>query len=438
MHKKVLLHVDCLRGTGELAIAANIAKSLAEKGVSVIVASGNRRHFFPEDNPLITFCDLPSVKYDTKTNNYDVPSERKEMLEKLIKNEKPDAVLISYWPFGNGKNVLDNEMQAVVQSAEASNIPIFGSVREVLHVDSQPYQNDPEKTAQFINQHFKKLFVHGDEKCIPLTDDFNYLHHVTPGIIHHTGYVVPARNAPHSSSVTKDKIIITAGGGDFRPQNLPMLQAAIRSLTHLDSDFLRNKEIIVIYGKSCDDFTLHTLTDAIHTVQQEIGANIKMKPTITQEHYQPLLDSCALFIGQGGVGTISDIMVRNVPAIVMPVTEIVPGQYAFTEQLVRAQKLQEKGILDYVIAEDIIQNVGSERLIAEKVKALLATEQHRTETVRNIDLNGAQNTASAIANFLERGKEGGQPEYSDQPTFLSGILNTPADHAATRPKGYVL
>ena len=422
--------IECLRGTGELMIAARIAQALVDKGFDVVVASGNPRRFFENLKPVIK---LPAISYDEQAGKYktedgrnlddalDWKNDRTKRLIELYDKEKPDAVLLSYWPFGNGQDVLDDEMHGLINHIEASgkHTPIFGSIREVLHVDSKPRGDDKKATADFINAHFDRLFVHGDKAHIRLKDEGDHYTTINDNKLHYTGYVCESYSG--TSAGDKNAIIITAGGGDYRSSSAVVLKKAIAALEKMNPSILEGKTVHVLVGK-CFQEPEHAaefkeIKESVAAAKTNLAnkkASIILQEPMSPDKYKELLLNCALFIGQAGIGTVMDVMSYRYPAVLIPVVEENKAQgYHFKEQKVRADIFAGKQLFKVMEQGEIEKGDGS--ALARYAEAAIAQRSDAKKLI--IKCDGAKNTAEAIAAALDRKVFALQHARSNSPTI---------------------
>lgn len=408
---RVLMHIECLRGTGELTLARRAADALASQGVKVTVACGNPRDFFKGCHPDVQLMELPCISYNETKQAYltsegkplasdpDWRRDRKEKLLEIARKTKPDAVLSCYWPFGNGHNVLDEEMEALTTHAKLHRLPVYVSIRDVLHVDSKPYAGSASATAALIKDKVDKVFVHGDEHFLPLTDDFNYASALAEKL-HYTGYICSPKP---SADAEKNVILISAGGGDFRPSGLVMLERAIDAVGQLPPKALAGKTVKILVGKSFTPAHFANLTQRAESLPMKAGA-IEVIRTLPLNEYQALLPHCALMVGQAGIGTMMDSLAHRYPMVVVPVEDNNPSQgYHFKEQGVRAAHWAAHGAVSVITQSQLESPDGSAQL-AGCMQAMLNSDASR-HVLGGIQCDGAENMATAMVEQLRMHKK---------------------------------
>lgn len=110
MSASVLIAVTHLLGSGHLVRAANLARALAQGGLSVTLASGGMPLRAMENEPF-AFVQLPAIRTegtDFRTlldeGGAPIDPERKAAriasLEELAARLRPDAVIVEHFPFG--------------------------------------------------------------------------------------------------------------------------------------------------------------------------------------------------------------------------------------------------------------------------------------------------------------------------------------------------
>lgn len=436
----VLVIADRLNGVGDLTQARDYIREMLSRGAHVTIASGDLPpRIFDElrSDKNVTVVDLPRIRYAVDTGEvliagelqYDgsyqwwpmYAPEARPLIEKRIAalieaSEGVDAVVHSTGcPFWAGEHVFEEEFTALHEHLKKRPVVEGVLVRSILHADS-PGLSEDALHAFFTTPHPQTgqaplLMVLGDKNFIPLDASL-----ADPEIAAHAtycGYIAPERKTPPSRS-GDPAVVVTAGGGDFRPQSLEMLRAAIHCKAELreiekargDEGGLSTQNWLVICNREKYDHEFDRLTRLARQ------AGITLSDSLTNEELAEALGNCKITIGHAGQGTESDLMEYGMRAVLLPLSYEVPIRFAadeeprrfeFHEQTVRARALAERGV-QWLAPEELLVP-GDEtryrkevpRLLAERIdKAMLKNEPNYAGIRRNGMVNAADVTLTAI------------------------------------------
>ncbi len=428
--KKVLMHIECLRGTGEFTMAARVAKAMADRGMEVVVVSGNVRKYFDENyvnektGGSIRIEKLPTISYTEHENQYltddnrrldkapDWVEKRADRLIALAEKENPDAVVICYWPFANGQGVLDYEMEKFSRWLDSRpQTAVALSIRDVIHADSTPYRGDKRKAVEFINNsRVNTVLVHGDKHVIPLTEEGIDYPSLIRKKMEYTGYVCTKNEDAERQA--KDTIVIAPGGGFYRPSNDPVWEKSLKALEQLADDphfmeALASKDIRnihVIVSSNCPPETRKRVDASAMQLQERLrekktGIGIKVESALPYHQYMDLLSRCGLYIGQAGMATVLDVLTFGFPAVMVPIEEKdKEGRYHFDEQRTRADLLAKHHLFAMIPQADL-HGADGVTLMAGQIKAILHSKAN-DKALRHIRCNGAENSAKAIESLI--------------------------------------
>jgi predicted glycosyltransferase len=90
----------------------------------------------------------------------------------------------------------------------------------------------------------------------------------------------------------------------------------------------------------------------------------------------------------GGYNTICEILTQQTPAL------IIPRETPRKEQLIRATRLKEKGLLDFIPFKEV-----TPQLLREKIISLISNRQHYVETIKTFDLSGLDTMLARLTHF---------------------------------------
>lgn len=377
---RVFFYVQHLLGIGHLRRAAAITRALHRHGLAVVFVAGGEPvpsldlggaeiiQLPPAragDSGFSSIVDAAGRPIDDTWREH-----RRTALLDAFERSAPAAVLIELYPFG--RRPFRFELRPLLEAAAARQPRpvILCSVRDILVSKS-----DPQRTAEIVDivrRRFDLVLVHGDPRLIEFGATFAGAGEIADRL-RYTGYVVGETPEVSDSRMGDGEILVSAGGGAV---GAPLLQAALgaRALTRLADRPWR-----FIAGPNLPDPVFRALAAAA-------------APNVTIERFradfQTLLRNCRLSVSQAGYNTVMELLAAGTRAVVVPFAE--GGE---TEQPVRARLLAERGLLTVV-------DPGA--LTAETLAAGIDAADRAARPAVALDLSGADSTARAVIDALER------------------------------------
>ncbi|MTH98964.1 glycosyltransferase family protein [Roseibium sp. RKSG952] len=327
MATHAFIHVQHLLGTGHVVRAAAIGRALADRGVDVTLASGNR---IPPtlDTTGLTVVELPAARSPDAAfsrlvtlEGDDVDADWKERritatLEAFGARDA-DLLLTETYPFG--RRQFEFEMSRLLQAAKAqARKPVIAtSIRDIL-VRKQDLWKEEWMADQAL-AHYDRILVHADPGFIQLQDSFPFAGRVEP-LVRYTGYANgTARPAPPEGD-GEDEVIVSCGGGAVAEG---LLSAALeaRPLSRRAED--ATWRILIGHDVSEEAFRLYQRNAAPGTIVER-----------ARRDFPGLLQNARLSVSQAGYNTVLDILIAGVPAVLVPFAQALE-----TEQTQRAEAL---------------------------------------------------------------------------------------------------
>ncbi len=374
MTRRVLFHVQHLLGIGHLRRAAALAKSCAEHGLDVTLASGGAAidHL---DTGGAALVQLPSLRAADSgfTRLLDEGGQdiddgwragRRAASLDLFARIRPDVLVIETFPFG--RRQLAFELLALLAAARAAGTVTVCSVRDVLTT------RKPERTRQaaaWAREHFDHVLVHGDPGFIAFGESFPAAAEIEGKLVY-TGYV--ASGAPLvAGDLGRDEIIVSAGGGAVGEGLLRTALAA--------QAIFGNRRWRLLAGDNLPAAAFAALAgDAPENVLVE-----RARPD-----FPMMLLNAAVSVSQAGYNTVVDLLAAQTPAVLAPFAG--PGE---TEQTLRAEKLEARGLAQCLVED----NLTAERLAEAVMRAL----DGPPPPPHGIALDGARRSAEMIAGWAD-------------------------------------
>jgi|GEM_PF-6872201 len=288
--KKILLHVECLQGVGEITQAASLTSQLLKQGASVEVVTSSGVDKFtafkdtlsPEQKARFTLQALPNI--DLQNNAEDVLQQRTA----IVKDSAQDAdriIIASGWPMWLGDGILDTEMQALTKHAQAHNIPTSLLTREVMQGDSPMMAGGNEAvTTLFKDNPMMNWIIMGDKNLTPLATSYDGADDIDARRLFYAGYGADtdksmASNRPDTSQ-EPEKVVVNSGGGDIAhgPSSFHLLHAA---LVAAKNGTYPNASWTIIAGNGHEGWKKLMLRDIASDLP-----NVEIKETLPYDEFQ--------------------------------------------------------------------------------------------------------------------------------------------------------
>ncbi|UTW13787.1 glycosyltransferase family protein [Marinobacterium rhizophilum] len=375
---RVLFYVQHLLGVGHLRRAALLCEALVEAGLDVhmilggepvpsIRFAGAQCHYLNalrvQDADFATLVDTAGNPLDDNMRH-----QRRDQLLALAAQIQPDAIITELFPFG--RRQMRFELRPLLDWARRQPKPprLICSLRDIVQ------QRSPERereTLGLIDKHYHRIWAHGDARFAPLDASYQ----LTPELgerLHYTGYIAPRAPAPRP----RQGVIVSAGGGAV---GLRLLQAAI--CAHRDG-LLPGRPWTLIAGPNLPQGDFERLQQSLHAPELQLMRFC--------DDFVSRLAGAELSISQAGYNTVMDLLVSQVPAVVVPY--IGSGE---TEQISRARHLAEAGRVS--IADEADLCADSLRHAAHQA---LSRTDHAHSNPAPLRLDGAQNAAADLLRLL--------------------------------------
>lgn len=380
--KIVLFHVQHLYGTGHLKRILTLAENLYEEGWGVVIMSGgvNPSHIQTSVVPMVELPAMRSVDETFKDfvdeNNQKISEEWKERrLQSILKHFydiQPDILVVETFPFG--RRMLGFELIPLLQAAKSKHIPVFCSVRDIVHVN--PTKDRSDEVLDHLHHYFNAVLVHGDRLWIPLEYSFSKATSIKIPV-YHTGYVSePDGNESDidpklDSRKNSSKTIVVSGGGGASGKQL--FNAAIQAADAIRSDHPDWSWRLMIPLAIQKDFLIN------------LPSFVQVLPPSPQ--FRSLLSQSMVSVSQCGYNTFTDIVQSSCRSVVVPFEA--NGQE--NEQRLRAEMLQKTGYGVMIPERDLYP----ESLLRAIEKSCLMLP-----CSIKINMEGSKNTAEILKSWI--------------------------------------
>lgn len=388
----ILMYSHDTYGLGHIRRSMAIASHLSGKEVNILILTGSPiagRFTLPEQ---VDFVRIPGMikktndEYQSLSIRID-PSQalniRKNIIIATTKAFQPDLFIVDKEPLGLKREVLPT-LEWIRQSLPDTKT-ILG-LRDVLDESSVVCKDWKEKDVYcYLEDLYDEIWVYGNREIYDPIKEYKIPSSLEPKICF-TGYI-PRKQ--WSQSVRKkirkryrilDEdtfILVTAGGGgdgcelldhylsmhDFFPTSLPFKSLMITGPFMPKSSREHLKKRAKRYG-------------------------IKSLPF--HPRMEQLIGAADLVISMGGYNTICEILSQQTPSL------IIPRETPRKEQLIRAEKLTDQGLLDYLPWKEV-----SAQLLRDKIFTILSKSEDYANSMGNFTLSGLDTMRDRVEHFRD-------------------------------------
>jgi predicted glycosyltransferase len=394
----VLFHVQHLLGIGHLQRALRLVAALADDGLRVVLVSGGE----PLAAALpatVEIVQLPPIRargsdfrdlVDAAGRPVDdrLRARRRQKLLDVFAAARPDAVLIEAFPFG--RRAFRFELDPLIAAARSRQprALVLCSVRDIV-VAPEEVRRRQEIVAR-VRADFDAVLVHGDPAFVSLEASFPEAHQLAGRLVY-TGYVgaaaKPDRAGDECHGAGRREVLVSAGGGAVGGALLAAAVAARRQgcLAGLDWRLLAGPNL------AAAEFA---------ALAQRLPERVALERY--RADFPDLLRCCRVSISQAGYNTVLDLLAAGAAAVLVP---FAAGRE--TEQLLRAERLAAKGVVEMVAEPDL----SPDRLVQAIERAVAAGPARLA-----VDTGGAGRSARLVARLIRLG-----------PVRLHGFATPPSE-----------
>ncbi len=375
---------------GHLVRSTEIVRSLVKYFQVYFICGGPEITGF-EIPPQVELIRLPALWLEdgefTVGDNYQSVEEVKEIRKNLLISEvdriKPDCLITEFFPFGRHK--LFFELIPLVEyiKAQSPQTKIICSLRDVIGKESD--QEEEETICNLMNRYFDLLLFHSDPNFQSFSESFKRYKDIKSEI-YHTGFVTqsPQVNIDDIDQLWGEikpetaKILVSIGGGRIGYELLETVIAASPILEKITPHIIK-----IFTGPFMPEEKLVKL-------KQAVGNQVNIHIASYTNQLLAYMRTADISLSLSGYNTTMNILSTGVRAILVPIGH----ENQDKEQLVRTQKLQQLGIVDCLLPQELEAYHLAERMIACLNKNTVL------DISQNFDLQGAEKTAIFLKSFL--------------------------------------
>ena len=387
-------------GLGHIRRTMAIASHLRDNNTNILILTGSPiagRFSMPSQ---VDFVRIPGMIKKTndeyqslsiKIDDEQALSIRTNIILATAKTFKPDLFIVDKEPLG-----LKREVQPTLEWIKES-LPATRNIlglRDILDEPSVIIEDwQARNIYHYLTQLYSEIWIYGDKEIYDPVSLYQI-----PAAIHDrvvfTGYI--PRTKKHSGVRKRARrrfrlmdsaifVRVTTGGGgdgfdvvdrfiamhDYFPTSLPFKSVIITGPFMPKRDREKLKKRAKVYG-------------------------IKTLPF--HPRLEEVIKAADLVISMGGYNTICEILTQQTPAL------IIPRETPRKEQLIRAQRLKEQGLIDYLGWHEI-----TPQRLREKIFSILDRKEYYANRMAHFRLTGFETMLERLKQFRHGQEKFGKP-----------------------------
>lgn len=377
---RIIHYSQHVLGVGHLFRSLEIVKAL--HGHEVTFVTGGKEMALPVP-PFASHVALPPLMMDADFSRLltcgstagrevdEVMVERRELLVQLMRDVKPDVVLVELYPFGRKK--FGFELDPALEEARRLGAKVVCSLRDIL-VEKADQKKFEDRVLERLGALFDAVLVHTDPEFITLDETFPAAERI-PVPVYDTGYVTP-RPEPGAAELLRAEvgltrmplIVASAGGGNVGEGLLEGV---------LEASALLRRELPHRLALFTGPYMAEERYSYFRSRADELG-NIRVRRFT--ERFPVWLAACDLSISLAGYNTTMNLLAAGKYGLVLPFAQN-------REQAMRAERLEERGLLGVLGQEEIAPG-----RLAGRIREAMGT----TVPTGGINLDGAAESARLL------------------------------------------
>lgn len=336
MAMRLLFYCQHSIGMGHFVRSSAMAECLAE-AFDVVFLNGGPVPTGLSFPSAVTRIDLPplGMREDNSLESLtpdlsveDALERRRDCMLALLRDTRPDVVLVELFPFGRKK--FEPELLPLLAAAHARGVQrplIVCSLRDLLVTDRRSQQEFDDRARDLCDRWFDLVMVHTDPLFARLEESFRPSTPLrTP--VEYTGFLT--RSEPECLVPMRDRhgIVVSAGGGHV---GAPLYRAAVHA--HDLNWPLLAVPMTIVAGPFAPP-------GVVEELRSEAACRDGLVVVPQVPNLAAVLAGARASVSQCGYNTALDLLRTHVPALVVPFAE---GRE--NEQTRRAERLATRGLL---------------------------------------------------------------------------------------------
>jgi len=395
----ILMYSHDTYGLGHIRRTMAIANHLRGTNTNILILTGSPiagRFALPSQ---VDFVRIPGMIKKTndeyqslsiKIDSEQALNIRTTIILATAQTFKPDLFIVDKEPLGLKREVLPTLEWLKEHTPRTKTIL---GLRDILDAPATITSDWRERNIYgFLEELYDEIWVYGNKDIFDPVSLYKFPASLDDRVVF-TGYIprikksarVRKKTRRRFRALSKDTfVLVTTGGGgdgydvldhfvsmhDYFPTSLPLKSLIITGPFMPKREREAIRERAKIYG-------------------------IKTLPF--HPRLEELIQAADLVISMGGYNTICEILTQQTPAL------IIPRETPRTEQLIRAERLKDKGLIDYIGWQEV-----SPQTLREKIFSILDSSDEYIQAMADFKLTG-------LATMLERLKYFRTRKNQEQP-----------------------
>lgn len=386
----ILMYSHDTYGLGHIRRTMAIARHLRDRNTNILILTGSPlagRFSFPSQ---VDFVRIPGMIKKTndeyrslsiRIDDEQALSIRTNIILATAQTFKPDLFIVDKEPLGLKREVLPTLQW--LKASEPNTKTILG-LRDILddpEVIKQDWR-DKNVYARLVKL-YDEIWIYGDKKIYNPVDLYEIPEAMHDKIVF-TGYIPRIKKSGSMREKIRrqfrimpdDKFVLvtTGGGGD----GFEVLEHYISMHDYFPASL--PFKTVMITGP----FMPKRKRQKIRKRAKQYG--IKTLPF--HPRLEELMQAADMIISMGGYNTICEILTQKTPAL------IIPRETPRKEQLIRAQCLKSRKLIDYIPWNEV-----TPQLLREKMISVLTNNVESAEKRANFKLTGLDTMHSRLEHF---------------------------------------
>ncbi|EKD39134.1 MAG: hypothetical protein ACD_75C00501G0002 [uncultured bacterium] len=386
----ILMYSHDTYGLGHIRRTMAIANHLRDANTNVLILTGSPiagRFHFPEQ---VDFVRIPGMIKKTNDDYQSLSiridqekalSIRTNIILATARTFQPHLFIVDKEPLGLKKEVLPT-LEWLKESSPSS-LAILG-LRDILD-DTEVIRKDwrQKNIYSYLDRLYDEIWVYGNQNIYDPIEMYEIPEQIHSRI-QFTGYIPRKKfssqtrlNVRKRYRIMEDDkfVLVTTGGGgdgyevidhylamhDYYPTTLPFKTIIITG------PFMPKAKAAELEGRA-----------RMYGIK-----TIPFDPRLEE-----LIAAADLVVSMGGYNTICEILTQQTPAL------IIPRETPRKEQLIRATRLKNEGLLDFIPFNEV-----TPQLLREKIIALFTNRLQYSDKIKTFRLSGLDTMLARLTHF---------------------------------------
>ena len=388
-HARILMYSHDTFGLGHLRRCRTIAHSLVEnyRGLSVLIISGSTIAGAFDYRVRVDFMKIPSIiklhngeytALDRHTDLHETLEMRQAVIRHTAESFQPDMFIVDKEPLG-----LRGELEETLSYLKTRGTTLVLGLREVMDAPHLLKEEWAQRDVlRKIGMYYDSIWVYGPADFYDPLTGFD----VPQAIRSRMSYVgFLQRYLPHADvpvrEIEGDYILATTGGGGDGADLIHNIFDAYRH------DSALRHRMLVVLGPFMP-------TRKRRKLVKKGSALPGIEIIEFDNRMENLIAGARAVVGMGGYNTFCEILSFDKPALIVP--RITPRE----EQLIRARRARELGVIDILLPHE----AEDPALMANALKQL-PDRAPPSGVTSKLRLDGLENITDLVGEWLEPGSQ---------------------------------